>query len=162
MEKNETLVQTHQVETLLAPSAQGSARYSTFASLKNCVGRAHLIVEVNQAEATNVNINILQAINVAGGTNKAAPASSLWANTNTAATAGFVKQSDTANYLMNGATLTNKVLVFEIDPAALDTTNSFDCIGVLIGASNASNIGRAQILIPSAYQQTSVPSAITD
>lgn len=162
MNRNDTLVQTVQIVQLLAAAADAAGRTSAiYASLKHCVGKAKLIVEVNQA-AVNVNFNILQGINVAGGSSKAAPASALWQCTNTANNDAFIKQTDAINWLALGSLATNKIAVFEIDPLALDRTNGFDCIGISSSASNVGNITSARILIPCGYQQTNVPSAIAD
>jgi hypothetical protein len=55
-----------------------------------------------------------------------------------------------------------KVVIFSIDPAALDVANGFDCVRAVTGASNAANITSALVLMQSRYQGQTTADAMAD
>jgi hypothetical protein len=60
------------------------------------------------------------------------------------------------------AAVKNKVVIFQIDPAALDQANGFDCIAVSTGASNAANITSAMLIGTPRYAGPAQPSVLID
>lgn len=156
----DTLLQTHNVVTLLAPAADAAGRTSSvYVSLKHAL-KAWVVVHITQGNAATILLSLLQATAVAGTGSKAGPAVSLWANQDTA-TDAFTKATDAATFTTSAA-VKNKIVVFEIDPSQLDRANDFDCIGLSTGASNAANITSAMVIVKTGYAQATPPSVLTD
>lgn len=61
----------------------------------------------------------------------------IYANNNIAGNSYLTRQTDASAYSVN-ATASDKLVVFEVDPAALDTANSFDFVALHIAASGKS------------------------
>jgi hypothetical protein len=71
---------------------------------------------------------------VAGTGAKAIPATPIWTNLDTSVSDTLVRATDAVSYTTD-AGVKNKMVVFEIDPAALDVAGGFDCIRCNTGAS---------------------------
>lgn len=156
-----TLPEAAKIVNLLAPAADAAGRTSAYVSLKN-YHKAYIVVHMTQGNAATVLLSPLQASAVAGTGSKAAPTSRIWANLDTAASDTLARATDAATYTTD-AGVKLKIVVFEIDPSALDLANSFDCVGISTGASNAANITAAvAYLVPSRYPGASLPSAVVD
>ena len=76
---------------------------------------------------------------------------------------GFdVRQTDAVTYDVT-ADVKNKMVIFQIDPAQLDTANSFDVLGCTIDdSSEATNIANVIYVLEMKEKQTTPPSVITD
>ncbi len=130
---------------LLAAAADAAGRVSRYADLSNAV-KAYVLVEVNQGNAAEVTVSLLQAKDTAGTGSKAINASPIWLCDNTGAGDALALQPPAAS-LVTDATLEDKLIVFEILPeAALDINNGFKTIAVQTSASNAANITRAELV----------------
>jgi hypothetical protein len=157
----DSLVQRCNVVELLAPAADAGGRTSTnYASLKNAK-KAWIIVHIKQGAANTILLSPLQATSVAGGGSTAGPTVPIWSNQAAGTADAYTKQTSAATFTTSAAQ-TNKIVVFELTPDQLDTVNGFDCIGISTGASNASNITSAIVLIESKFVQAYPPSALVD
>jgi hypothetical protein len=156
-----TLPEEAKIVNLLAPAADAAGRTSAYVSLKNA-HKAYIVVHLTQGNAATVLLSLLQATAVAGTGSKAGPTSRVWADLDTAASDALVRQTDAATYTTD-AGVKLKVVVIEVDPAALDSANGFDCVGISTGASNAANITAAvAYLTPMRYPAATPPSAVVD
>lgn len=156
-----TLPEEAKIVNLLAPAADAAGRTSAYVSLKNA-HKAFIVVHMTQGNAATVLLSPLQASAVAGTGSKAGPTTRIWANLDTAASDALARATDAATYTTD-AGVKLKIVVFEIDPAALDVANGFDCIGISTGASNAANITAAvAYLTPLRYPAASPPTAVVD
>lgn len=144
---------------MLAPAADAAGRTSNYFSLKNAQ-KAWIVLNITQGNAATIVLSPLQASAVAGTGSKAVPAIPIWSNLDTTV-AGITARTAAATYTTD-AGVKNKVVVFQLDLAALDVANGFDCIGVSTGASNAANITSAMLFIEPAYPGASQPSYLID
>ncbi|MER8615978.1 hypothetical protein NKG99_03855 [Mesorhizobium sp. M1409] len=146
----------------IAPAADAAGRSSDIVSLKNA-GKAYILVHITQGNAATIALTPMQAQDVAGtGAKVLANSVPIWSNLDTSLTDTLVRRTDAVNYTTDAA-VKNKQVVFEIDPALLDTANGFDCIYFTTGASNAANITQAEFLLADLrFPQTTPPSAIID
>lgn len=127
----------------LAPAADAAGRTGDYISLKNACGPVYIVVHITQGNAATVALTPKQATKVDGTNVKALTSDvEIWSNLDTATSDAFVKRTSAKDYTTDAA-LKNKIVVFKIDPASLDTANDFDCITVVTGASNAANITQA-------------------
>lgn len=157
------LWQAAKVEQLLAPAADAAGRTSGYFSLKDA-HKAYIIVNITQGNAATIALTPLQASAVAGTGSKALTAvAPIVANLDTAASDALAEATAAANYTTD-AGVKNKLVIFEIDPAAcMDINNGFDCIGMSTGASHATNITSALlVMMPLRYSQATPPTAATD
>src|SRR4051812_14424659 len=135
------IIENGMVVPLLKPATDAAGRTSRYISLKNAA-RAFIVVHMDQANAATVALTPLQASAVAGTGSKVIPATRIWADQDEATSDLPVRQTDAANFTTSAA-LKQKLVVFEISPAALDVNNGFDCIAIQTGASDAANITQA-------------------
>jgi len=139
----------------IPPATNGSALAGDYISLKN-VSHVTAVVHITQGNAAPCAITIEQATAVAGTNSKViTEAVPIFANQDCAASDLIVEQTKAVNFTTS-ATLKHKIVVFEIDPATLDTNNGFDCLTVKVGASNAANIVSAQYFVNERYYNQSV------
>lgn len=145
-----------------APAADAAGRTATYVSLKNA-HKAFVVVQITQGHATPPALVPWQAKTVAAGSEKVlANVVAIYANQDVSLSDTLVRQTDAVNFTPDAA-LKNKMVVFEIDPAALDVNNGFDCITIKTGASNALNITSVLYLLgPHRYPGSAIPSAIID
>jgi hypothetical protein len=156
-----TLPEAAKIVNLLAPAADAAGRTSAYITAKNA-HKVYIVVHMTQGNAATVLLSPLQASAVAGTGSKAGPTCRIWRNLDTAASDTLVRDTDAATYTTD-AGVKLKIVVFEVDPSALDIANGFDCVGISTGASNAANITAAvAYIVPSRYQGASIPSAVTD
>lgn len=145
----------------LTPAADAAGRTGGYVSLKNAL-RAFVIFTINQGNAATVQCSINQATSVAGASAKAITvAGPVWSNLDAATSTVVTRRTDAVNYTTDAA-LKTKIVIFEIDPASLDTANGFDCIAAVTGASNAANITSAQVFIESGYSPASAVNSLAD
>lgn len=155
------LAENAKVVSLLAPAADAAGRTGAYVSLKGYT-RAFILVYLNQGNAATVALTPNQASAVAGTGTKVINAVPVWANLDCATNDILARATDAANYTTDAAVKIKQVL-FQIDAAALDTNNGFDCLTVITGASNAANITSAiAILTGARFQQVTPPTAVVD
>ena len=143
---------------LLPPAADAGGRTSSYRDLLNAM-KAYVVVHINQGNAAQVTLSILQAQDVSGTNSKATGVVPIWLTADTSASDALAVQTAAATFT-SSATLKDKIVVFEITPeACLDVANGFHTIGVSTGASNAANITEAELFILGSYQGASAPSS---
>jgi len=157
-----TLPEEAKIVTCLAPAADAAGRTGAYVSLKNAF-KAYIVAFITQGNAATILLTPLQASAVAGTGSKVLTANArIWADLDAATSDALARQTDALNFTTD-AGVKNKIVVFEIDPASLDSANGFDCIGLSTGASNAANITSALfILTPLRYPAALPPSAVVD
>jgi hypothetical protein len=118
---------------------------------------------MTQGNAATVLLSPLQASAVAGTGSKAGPTCRIWANLDTATNDTLARATDAATYTTD-AGVKLKIVVFEIDPSALDSANAFDCIGVSRRAppTRRTSPRRWRTSCPARYPGASLPSAVVD
>lgn len=160
--KQFSLAQQMKVVEGLAPAADAAGRSSDIVSLKN-YQKAFIVCHITQGNAATVALTIRQSSDVAGTGDKAlAKNIPIWTNLDTAAADALTRQSDGVAYTTDAA-VKNKIVIFEVDAAALDVDGGFDCIKITTGASNAANITQMMFVLAGArFQQAALPSAIVD
>lgn len=156
------LVERAKIVEGLAPAADAAGRTGDYVSLKDYRG-IFIVAHITQGNAATVALTPYQAKTVAAGSEKViGTVANIWSNLDTATLDELVRRTDAANYTTDGA-VKNKIVVFFIPAAALDTNNGFDCVCLKTGASNAANITQvAYYLVGGRYSQATPPSAITD
>ena len=142
-----------------APKTTNAALTSQVVTLKNAI-RATLTLHFTQAVGFASTPTIKQATDIAAGTNAAGPTCRIWANEDTAATDTLVAQTAAASYAV-AADIKNKMVVFEIDPAAL--TDGYDCVYCTIATSSqATNFVSGEWQIETNFALATPPTAILD
>ena len=156
------LVEGAKIVEALAPAADAAGRAGDYVSLRDAA-RVFVVVHITQGNPAAVALTLFQATAVAGTGEKAiANAVPIWSDLDTAAGDTLVARTAAVSYTTD-AGVKNKVVVFEVDAAALDINNGFDCLCVKTGASNAANITQAMYyLVGHRYPQATPPAAITD
>ncbi len=145
---------------LLNPATDAAGRTGLYVSLKYAV-RAWVVFHVKQANAATILVTILQATDLEGAGSKVLTNNvPIWANLDTATADTPTRTTDAKNYTTDAGTK-NKIVVFQIDPEFLDVVNGFNAIGISTGASDATNLTSALILVEQRYQQA-VPPAASD
>lgn len=146
----------------LSPIALGSERSSDIISLKNVKKRLNIIVPVTQGNATQSTITINQCSAVAGtGRKVITNTAKIFVTEDIATTDVSVEATSAVNYQLSAGT-TNKLVVFSLDVSTLDLANSFDCLEVVISASNASNIASVLFEYEPIFKVYPQKTAITD
>lgn len=147
--------------SVLAPAADAAGRTGSWISLKG-VKRAWLVFYADQGNAATIAVSINQASAVAGtGSKVITNAIPIWANQDAATNAIWTKATDAVNFTTSAA-VKKKFVVFELDPATLDLANSFDCVTLITGASNAANITSGFALLEPRLMQATVVDAMLD
>ncbi len=146
---------------LQQPATTNGGISSDYLCLKN-INRCYLLVSLTQAVGHATGIDVMQATAVAGtGAKVMGKVMPIWANEDVAASDALTQQTAAVTYNV-AATVKNKLVVFQVDPALLDTDNDFDCINVLVDdSSQATNFCSIVALCEMKYQG-SVPTVITD
>jgi len=162
MARNYRLWEQAQVISLLTPAADAAGRTSAYVSLANA-HKAFIVCYINQGNAATVLLSPLQASAQAGTGSKALTAAApIAVNLDTDTVPADVMTIATAatTYTTDAGTK-SKIVLFEIDPIeSMDINNKFNHIAVSTGASNASNITSALlILAPIRFAQLNPPTA---
>lgn len=147
---------------LTGPVTTNGGVTSDYASLKNA-NKAWIVVDMNQAVGHATLLTPKQASAVAGtGVKVLTSVVNIWANEDVAASDTLVKQTSALNYTV-AADVKKKQIIFEIDPAGLDLSNSFDCINLVSAdSSQATNFINATLYIDTRYKEDVPPAAIID
>jgi hypothetical protein len=144
---------------LLAPAADSAGRTSAYRDLANAL-KAWVVVHVNQGNAAQVTLSILQGQDVTGTGSKAVGVMPIWLTAATATSDALVVQTAAATF-QTSATVADKIVIFEITPEmCLDLVNGFHTIAVQTSASNAANITEAELFLWESYQGASAPSTL--
>ncbi len=144
---------------LLPPAADAAGRTSAYRDLANAL-KAWVVVHVNQGNAAQVTLSILQGQDVTGTGSKAVGVMPTWLCAATATSDALAVQTPAATF-QTSATVADKIVVFEITPEmCLDLVNGFHTIAVQTSASNAANITEAELFLWESYQGASAPSTL--
>lgn len=158
---NRSLVQSYKTVQMFYPKTTNASLTSQVISLKNC-HKATIVFDFYQSTGHATTPTLLQATNIAAGTNKAGPSAMIWSNLATASTDTLVARTAAASYALSTATGGMQV-VFEVDPAALDIANGYDCIYFTIATSSqAANFVSATAYLEQRYPGNQPPTAILD
>lgn len=161
MARQVSLPVNYKIVQMLKPQTTNGALTSQVITLKG-VNKAWVIFEFTQAVGHATTPTLLQATNIAAGTNKAGPSVPIWSNLATASTDTLVSRTAAASYAVSTATGGMEV-VFEIDPSLLDVANGYDCIYFTIATSSqATNFVGATAILQTSYQQATPPTQIVD
>jgi hypothetical protein len=156
-----SLAQAFKIVEGMPLATDAAGRTSDWISCKNA-HKVFAVASITQGNAATILLSPLQATAVAGtGSKVFANAVSIWANLDTATSDALVKATDAVNYTTDAA-VKNKIVVFEIDPAKMDTAGGFDCLAVSTGASNVANLTGLVFYILGRYNEGLAPSAIVD
>jgi hypothetical protein len=144
---------------LLPPAADAAGRTSAYRDLANAL-KAWVVVHVNQGNAAQVTLSILQGQDVSGTGSKAVGVMPIWLAGATATADALVVQTAAATFQTSAGT-TDKIVVFEITPEmCMDLVNGFHTIAVQTSSSNAANITEAELFLYESYQGASAPSTL--
>ncbi len=144
---------------LLPPAADAAGRTSAYRDLANAL-KAWVVCHVNQGNAAQVTLSILQGQDTSGTGGKAVGVMPTWLVAATATADGLVVQTPGATFQTSAGT-TDKIVVFEITPEmCMDLVNGFHTIAVQTSASNAANITEAELFLWESYQGASAPSTL--
>jgi hypothetical protein len=144
---------------LLPPAADAAGRTSAYRDLANAL-KAWVVVHVNQGNAAQVTLSILQGQDVSGTGSKAVGVMPIWLTAATATSDALAVQTAAATFQTSAGT-TDKIVVFEITPEmCMDLVNGFHTIAVQTSASNAANITEAELFLWESYQGASAPSTL--
>jgi hypothetical protein len=156
-----TLPEKYKIVRALTPATDAAGREGDVVSLKN-VNKAYIVAQVAQGDANVVLFTVSQCQHVNNvGIKAIANAVPIWSNLDCAASDTLVRRTDAVNYTTD-AGVKNKMIVFQIDPATLDTANGFDCITITTAASNVGNVTAATYYLDMRFQEDVPPSAILD
>jgi hypothetical protein len=140
----------------------GAAITGDYVCLKN-VNMAWVVVTVYQDTTDTVAITIEQATSVAAADSTAITnVVPIWANQDCGDDDAFTAQTDAVSFTTSATADKIKKVIFQIDPALLDTDDDFDCITVKTAASDATNITEAHYLLDMKYREDVPPTVITD
>lgn len=149
----EQLVPVH----LLEPAADAGGRTGVYVNLKNAL-RAFIVVYMNQGNAATVALTVNVASDSSGtGTKAISAVVPIYSCLDCAAGPTLVRRTSAVSYTTD-AGVKKKIVVFVIEPAALDVANGFTYITAITGASNAANITSAMIHIVPRYAGATAPS----
>ena len=157
-----TFVEKYKLVQGIQPRTTNAGFSTDWVSLKNA-NKAIIVVNLTQAAAHATAFTLAQASVVAGTDTKAMTNNvAIWANEDTAASDSLARQTDAKAYTV-AADIKNKMIVFEVDPNALDVANDFDCISLTVANSGeATNFASVEFYLDMKYQEDVPPTAITD
>lgn len=145
---------------LLDPATDAAGRGGLYVKL-NYGHRATIIFTVQQGSASTILLTPKQATDEEGASAKVLTNNCrIWSNLDTTATGTLTRRADAKNYTTDAGTK-NKIVVFQIDAEELDVANGFMAIGLTTGASSASNLTQAIVLVEQRYAQP-IPPEPTD
>lgn len=147
---------------LLKPATDAAGRTGKYVSLKLALGKAWILVSIDQGNAATILLSLLQATSVAGGGSKVLTnVVPIWANLDTDASDTLLARTAAVNYTTD-AGVKPKQVMFEIDTTKLDVAGGFDCVGLSTGASNVANVTFAEVFPSIRYPSATPPSMIVD
>jgi hypothetical protein len=142
---------------IIQPRTTTGGFTTDFVSLKNAVW-CRLVFHLTQAAAHATLITPRQSTTVAAGATAVMPVMPIFANEDVATSDTLAAQTAAANYTVT-ADIKNKIVVFDIDPAAL--TDTYACVYATVANSGeATNFCAAEALLW--MSNTTAQSAIID
>lgn len=140
-----TLPENAKVVGSLKPAADAAGRAGRWVN----AGLAHKIYAVfhiDQGNAATIALTVNQATSAAGAGSKAiAKNARIWSNLDVASNAdNLARQADAVSYTTD-AGIKEKLVVIEVDPAALDIAGGFQYVQFSTGASNVANYTQCTI-----------------
>lgn len=161
MSFNRSLAQATKIVQMINPKTTNGGVTSQVISLKNC-HKVAIVLDFTQAAGHATTPALNQATSIAAGTNKAGPASMIWANEDCAASDALVAKTAAASYAVTND-IKHKQVVFEVDPNSLDVAGGYDCLYVTIAdSSQATNFVSATAYLFERYPGNQPPTAIVD
>jgi len=156
------LVENFKVISGTTPVTTNGGVTGDYVSLKNA-NKAWIVCKLTQAVGHATALAPKQATAVAGtGVKVFANTLKINANEDTSASDTLAAQTAAVNYSVTND-IKNKIVVFEIDPADLDTANDFDCITLVASdSSQATNFIDVTYILDMKYKEDVPPAAITD
>ena len=157
MSKNFMIPEEVGLVQALAPQVNTGALAGDRISLK-MAHKVLVIFHMAQGHAAQAVLSLTKATTVAGAGEVAVTATfPIYYNLD-CSTDGFTRATDAASYTLSVG-LTNKLVVFVIDPSIL---GAFDCLAAAVGASNILNIVGVTYQILPRYAGDGLPSFIID
>jgi len=160
---NRTLTELFKiVDATAGPVTTNGGVTADYVSLKTA-HKVYIVIQLTQAVGHATLLTPRQASAVAGTGVKVLTAGvRIWANEDTAASDTLVQQADAVNYTVTND-IKKKLVIFEIDPDAMDIAGGFDVLGLLVGdSSQATNFIAATYWLANRYAGATPPSAIVD
>lgn len=135
---------------------------SDYVSLKN-VNKLFIVAKLTQAVGHATTLAPYQATAVAGTSAKVLSNNcEILANEDVSASDTNTRQTAAKNYSVTND-IKNKIVIFEIDPATLDTANDFDCVKLNVSdSSQATNFVDITFYGDMKYKEDVPPAVITD
>lgn len=152
-----------QVVELLSPAADSAGRTSSYISVKYGQ-KAFIVCFITQGSSSTILLSPLQASDSAGATSKAITAAPIAACLDTVTSDQFTIEAAAATFTTD-AGVKHKIIIFEIQPEeCMDINNTikpFQYIAVSTGASSASNITSALLIVYPLRDQRQKPPTTT-
>lgn len=143
----------------LKPAADAAGRTGAYVSLKHAQ-KAWAVFYVDQANAATIALSLSKATAVAGtGAAAVTELLPISSNADMATSSVQVAQTAAASFTTSAATKVKQVIL-EIDPGKLGET--FDCVALVTGASNAANITSGFVVIEPKWAGATLPEVMTD
>jgi len=140
-----------------------STSTSDFVSLKNYERAQVTIIVLNTTTVTGSAITLNQATDVANTSGKALAFSTVYANTDCAATDTLVETAVTSNTFTTSTTNSKQLMyVIDIKPTDLDVAGGFDCFSVKAATAVNATVSIEIVLYPARYAKANPASAIID
>jgi hypothetical protein len=119
-------------------------------------------IHMSQVDATALAFTVEQATSFAGaGTKVITVPMAIWSNLDTSIAGSqdlLVRRTAAVNYTVDVAAK-NKHVVFQLDPATLDTANGFRWIILKCGAGAATTYCAAEFILDTRYKQATPPAS---
>lgn len=151
---------------LIPPQTNAGTVTSPYKSLRNCSGKVAIVCHINQANAAPVTLTVLCAENESGTGSVAIPAVAMVGVNDNTTTGDTLTQVGPNNTYTTDATIADKIVVFEFDPAEILTEGYssgapvlFNHIALEVSASNVANIVEAHMEYLGRYQQQQPPAS---
>jgi hypothetical protein len=144
-----------------APNVGAAAAVTgDYISVKNA-HMVYVVFQYRQADGNAITFSVLRSTVVASGGVALANAVPIWSNLDTATSDTLVRRTDAVSYAA-GTGATNKLIVFQIDPATLGTTYDTIC-GYASSVAAAQYISMLYVIVPKFASATSEQATfITD
>lgn len=152
----------HVVELLTPGTTDGAGRTSDAISLKN-VQRCWVVCSSAHAAATACVWTLMQATDVAIGTNKVLTNAVPITYNADCASSDVMSRATAAKNYTDAAAATHQIVIFQVDPdVALDVDGGYDCLYVTTGGAAANTVMSVIALCEMRYEGETVPTVITD
>lgn len=158
------LAETLKIVEAIEPQA-GAGITGDYVSLRT-INMVWIVVHIDQVAVNTVAITIEKATHVAPtGSTAITENAEIWVNQDCVTSSLLVRQPDAVSFTSSTAQK-HKVFVFRVDPAGLGIRAAsglaYDCITVITGASDATNITSAMYYLETKYAADQSLEVITD